>query len=157
MIDSCLQVTLNVPTLEEVHSEQIYVQPDNLEGLTPYCRALTHITRDKLENAVSLAGAVARVTSYCHIYITSAYQNVNHFLPKNRSITHWEQFESYISDNFRNTKFHLCTDGIWDLQVQVFMEFRRKNIPAGKIPSLLVYCLNTSLTASRQVFLQRIL
>lgn len=94
-------VTLNVPTLEEVHSEQIYVQPDNLEGLTPYCRALTHITRAKLENAVSLAGAVAR-------------------------------FESYISDNFRNTKFHLCTDGIWDLQVQVFMEFRRKNIPADK-------------------------
>jgi len=77
----------------------VFVRPENLEGITHFASKLTGITKDMVEDAESLLTVV-------------------------------QKFDSYIMEKFGGNKnsFRLVTDGIWDLQIQLGNEAKKKNI-----------------------------
>jgi len=57
-------IVLNTETLEIIYENQIYVKPDDIKGITPYCRVLTGITEDKVEKSGSLLVAIEEFERY---------------------------------------------------------------------------------------------
>lgn len=51
-------VVLDLEKLEIVSKSQVYVKPDNIHGITPYCRVLTGITEDTVSKSPSLSEAL---------------------------------------------------------------------------------------------------
>jgi len=94
-------VVLDTTTMEIVHEEQIYVQPQDMQGITEYCQKLTGISPAQCQQGVSLAQAMESFT---------------HFM------------ESKILP-FGENSFQIVTDGVWDLEAQLAHETRRKSIP----------------------------
>lgn len=94
-------VVLDTLTLEIVHEERVYVRPDKMEGITRYCQGLTGITKETCEGGSTLSQAVALFDAFVR----------SHLFP-------------YGENNFR-----IVTDSVWDLQVQLRMEAKRKGIP----------------------------
>ncbi len=50
--------------LEIISKSQIYVKPDNINGITPYCRVLTGITEDTVNKSPSLSEALKTFTEF---------------------------------------------------------------------------------------------
>lgn len=51
-------VVLDTETLEFKYEKQVYIKPDNLIGMTPYCRVLTGITTEEVKSGCSLAEGI---------------------------------------------------------------------------------------------------
>jgi len=90
-------VILETENLEIIDQQQVFVRPENLEGITHFASKLTGITKDMVEDAESLLTVV-------------------------------QKFDSYIMEKFGGNKnsFRLVTDGIWDLQIQLGNEAKKK-------------------------------
>ena len=54
-------VVLDTETLEFKDQKQLYIRPDNLNGMSPYCRVLTGITAEEVSKGCSLAEAIHMV------------------------------------------------------------------------------------------------
>jgi hypothetical protein len=56
-------VVLDTQTLEIVYQRQVYVRPDNIDGITKYCTGLTGITKEmcQTDSCLTLAQAVEHV------------------------------------------------------------------------------------------------
>jgi len=96
-------IVMDTQTLDIVYKRQIYVKPQRIEGITNYCSQLTGITQNHCENGLSLADAI-------------------------------QEFELYLKDNlfpFGENSFRIITDGIWDLEIQLQLEAKRKGITLG--------------------------
>eukprot|EP01114_Cavostelium_apophysatum_P019602 TRINITY_DN6364_c0_g1_i1.p1 TRINITY_DN6364_c0_g1~~TRINITY_DN6364_c0_g1_i1.p1 ORF type:complete len:620 (-),score=97.49 TRINITY_DN6364_c0_g1_i1:73-1932(-) len=57
-------VVLDTETLEIVRETQMYVKPELMEGITPYCKVLTGITEEVVEKGISLKEAIKQFTDY---------------------------------------------------------------------------------------------
>jgi inhibitor of KinA sporulation pathway (predicted exonuclease) len=90
-------VVIDTKTMRVVDSQQCYVKPDNMTGVTSFTSKLTGITTDMLVEQEGLASVL-------------------------------KKFHDYLKGNY-GFNFRILTDGIWDLQVQLRNEARRKNIP----------------------------
>jgi len=96
-------VVMDTTSLDIVYKRQIYVKPQYLDGITPYCQQLTGITKENCENGLSLAEAL-------------------------------QEFEKYLEENifpYGRNNFRIITDGIWDLEIQLQLEAKRKGIKLG--------------------------
>jgi len=91
-------VVIDTTTFKIIDKHQIYVKPDFIEGVTPYATKLTGITQHMLVNQATLATVI-------------------------------KKFDDYVSKHFGEKRnFSLLTDGIWDLQVQLRTEAKRKQV-----------------------------
>lgn len=68
------QVVLDMQTLEVVYEKQLYVKPDFMEGLTPYCKVLTGITEEMVEKGCKLEDAINQFNDYLKTLPTGSYQ-----------------------------------------------------------------------------------
>lgn len=94
-------VVLDTITGNIVHENRFYIKPDLMDGVTNYCTNLTGITKDQCKKGISLKSAI-------------------------------QKFDTFIREKlfpFGENNFRIVTDSIWDLQVQLREECRRKNIP----------------------------
>jgi inhibitor of KinA sporulation pathway (predicted exonuclease) len=57
-------VVLDTATLEFKDQKQLYIRPDNLDGMSPYCRVLTGITAENVSTGCSLAEAIHMFDSF---------------------------------------------------------------------------------------------
>eukprot|EP01118_Nematostelium_gracile_P000780 TRINITY_DN10788_c0_g1_i1.p1 TRINITY_DN10788_c0_g1~~TRINITY_DN10788_c0_g1_i1.p1 ORF type:complete len:398 (-),score=85.84 TRINITY_DN10788_c0_g1_i1:13-1206(-) len=57
-------VVLDTKTLEIVHEKQMYIKPENLKGITPYCHVLTSITQEVVSTGVFLGEAIRQMDQY---------------------------------------------------------------------------------------------
>jgi len=96
-------VVMDTVTLDIVHKRQIYVKPQYMDGITRYCQQLTGITKENCENGIPLAEALQEFETFLE-----------------------EQIFPYGRNNFR-----IITDGIWDLEIQLQLEAKRKGIKLG--------------------------
>eukprot|EP01090_Pellita_catalonica_P004438 TRINITY_DN14269_c0_g1_i1.p1 TRINITY_DN14269_c0_g1~~TRINITY_DN14269_c0_g1_i1.p1 ORF type:complete len:461 (-),score=71.66 TRINITY_DN14269_c0_g1_i1:3-1385(-) len=93
-------VTFDTKTMKIVSETRYYIQPSFLDGVTPYCTALTGITKETVtESGESLESVLLH-------------------------------FREYVRDFFDDDASQFCfvTDGVWDLQVQLTMEAARKGL-----------------------------
>jgi len=91
-------VVFDTSTLSVIDQHQKYIKPLNVNGITPYCKALTGISEDVVQDGSSLADAVSK-------------------------------FNDYVTSKFPPDSFMILTHGVWDLQVQLQSEAKRKKIP----------------------------
>jgi len=90
-------IVIDTVTLEIINERQIYVRPDDIEGVTSYATKLTGISKEMLRKKGNLNSAIA-------------------------------QFEEFVKENNFQSDFRIVTDGIWDLQVQLYKETQEKGI-----------------------------
>jgi inhibitor of KinA sporulation pathway (predicted exonuclease) len=134
-----------------VNKQRFFVRPDYLDGVTYYCTKLTGVTRSHVENAPPLSQVIKTVSVYrfFSLYLKKYHSifkrmrkcvcvGVKNGNEKNRERETDQtkfvivvQFDEYIQNTFLQNdeqKFCIVTDGIWDLQIQLRDESRRKNI-----------------------------
>jgi inhibitor of KinA sporulation pathway (predicted exonuclease) len=89
-------VVIDTDTMQIVDTQQLYVKPDNMAGVTTFTSKLTGINSSML-------------------------------IEKENLQTVLKKFHAYLRTKF-GVNFRILTDGIWDLQVQLRNEAKRKNI-----------------------------
>jgi len=94
-------VVFDTSTLSIVDQHQTYIKPWNVNGITPYCKALTGISQDVVQDGSSLADAISK-------------------------------FNDYVTSKLASDSFMILTHGVWDLQVQLQSEAKRKKITLDK-------------------------
>eukprot|EP01124_Arcella_intermedia_P009669 TRINITY_DN16322_c0_g1_i1.p1 TRINITY_DN16322_c0_g1~~TRINITY_DN16322_c0_g1_i1.p1 ORF type:complete len:709 (+),score=116.45 TRINITY_DN16322_c0_g1_i1:81-2207(+) len=92
-------IVIDTHTLKILDEQQIYVRPDNLEGVTKYATKLTGISKDMVKQKGNLSDTIKLFDEYIK-----------------------KKFGG-------SKEFCIITDGIWDLQVQLHMEAQKKGIP----------------------------
>jgi inhibitor of KinA sporulation pathway (predicted exonuclease) len=97
-------VVLDTRTLEIVHEERYFVRPDFLEGVTPYCSALTGISRDMVAQSMRLQDVLSKF----HDYVEDRFADV------------------HLGHECKS--FRILTDGMWDVHIQLAIEAQRKDI-----------------------------
>lgn len=93
-------IVIDTVTLDIIYKRQIYIRPENLNGITHYCSQLTGITKDHCKSGISLSDAL-------------------------------NEFHSYLKENilpYGDDNFCILTDGVWDLEIQLQLEAKRKGI-----------------------------
>lgn len=91
-------IVIDTKTMSIIDEQQIYVKPDNMEGITYYTTKLTGISKATVREAPNLATAIKTFEEYVN-----------------------KKFGSSKS-------FRIVTDGLWDLQVQLRKEAEKKEI-----------------------------
>jgi inhibitor of KinA sporulation pathway (predicted exonuclease) len=91
-------ILIDTQTMKIIDEQQIYVRPDNMEGITSYTTKLTGISKDTVKSRCNLQSAIRQFDEY----IRRKFGN--------------------------KKEFCLLTDGIWDLQVQLHKEAQKKKI-----------------------------
>eukprot|EP01119_Soliformovum_irregulare_P020769 TRINITY_DN6783_c0_g1_i1.p1 TRINITY_DN6783_c0_g1~~TRINITY_DN6783_c0_g1_i1.p1 ORF type:complete len:523 (+),score=111.47 TRINITY_DN6783_c0_g1_i1:12-1580(+) len=66
-------VVLDVSDLKTIASKQVYVKPDDMNGITPYCRVLTSITEDLVKDGSSLRDTVAEFDAFLQTFEPGSY------------------------------------------------------------------------------------
>jgi inhibitor of KinA sporulation pathway (predicted exonuclease) len=97
-------VVLDTQTLEVVHEERYFVRPDFLEGVTPYCSALTGIARDTVAHSMGLPDVLGKFQDY----LEGRFADL------------------HLGHDCRS--FRILTDGMWDVHIQLAIEAQRKGI-----------------------------
>jgi len=97
-------VVLDTQTLDVVHEERYFVKPDFLEGVTPYCSALTGIARDTVAHSMGLPDVLGKFQDY----LEGRFADL------------------HLGHDCRS--FRILTDGMWDVHIQLAIEAQRKGI-----------------------------
>jgi len=92
-------VVIDTRSLKIIDEHQIYVRPDNLDGITKYATKLTGISKEMVRKEGNLEDALKQFDDF----IKRKFGN--------------------------SKEFRIITDGIWDLQVQLHKEAEKKSIP----------------------------
>jgi inhibitor of KinA sporulation pathway (predicted exonuclease) len=50
--------------MESVYEKQLYIKPESHHSITPYCRVLTGITEETVENACNLQQGIVTVRKH---------------------------------------------------------------------------------------------
>jgi 3'-5' exoribonuclease 1 len=103
-------VVIDVAARKIVDSKQMFVKPEWMPTLTPFCTKLTGITQDKVDNAPSLSSVLTTFDNYLK----------EHFDEKKKT-------------------FALVTDGEWDLKVCLRSEAIKKRLLQAAQPHYLNY------------------
>jgi len=95
-------IVIDTQSLQIIDERQIYVRPAEIEAVTMYATKLTGISKEMLAKE----------------------QNLQHAM---------EQFDNYVNtklggNSSTSQEFRIVTDGIWDLQVQLYQETEKKGI-----------------------------
>ncbi|KAL0486969.1 exoribonuclease [Acrasis kona] len=96
-------VLLDTEVLKVVDTFQVFIKPEVEPILTDFCKNLTGITQDQIDNGINLLDAMKRFDDWLHV-------------------TH-----SVISTGLERN-FAIATDGPWDIKNMLFNDCKRKNI-----------------------------